>query len=79
MQCEECGTEFNAIYRFTDWDNDFNDQYGSYEQCLILFNEAVKDEPTGRYSIYDVSECPKCETFKDEGILFNEKCPEYEV
>jgi len=76
-KCEICGNELNPLFRFTDWDNDSNDEYGSYDFCLKLFNQAVKEDPEGRYSIYDVSECPVCEDFKDEGVLFNEKCPVY--
>lgn len=77
MICENCKAKMKECYRFTDWDNDGNDQYGTYDECLRIYNEAVSENPTGRYSIYDVSECPKCEDFKDEGILFNEKCPTY--
>ena len=57
------------MYRFTDWNNELNDVYGTYKQCLKLFNEAVRKDPEGRYSIYD--------TRTDEGILFNKNCPEY--
>jgi hypothetical protein len=44
-----------------------------------MFDEAVAEDSEARVSIYDVSECPECESFKDEGVLFNEKCPEYQV
>ncbi len=76
MKCPECKKEINECYRFTDWYYDFNDGYGTYEQCFEIFTKAVKEEPEGRFSIYDVSEC-NC-GFKDEGVLFNEFCPEYD-
>jgi hypothetical protein len=56
-------------FRFTDWDNESNDRYGTYEKCLELFNKAVENNPEGRYSIYNVE--------TDEGVLFNKKCPVY--
>jgi len=79
VKCEECGTELTDCFRFTDWENDSNDQYGTFDECKIMFDKAVAEDETGRYSIYDVSECKECEDFKDEGIVFNEKCPEYEI
>lgn len=78
-KCDNCGAVLNRLYRFTDWHNDSNDQYGSYDECFKLFSEAVKGNPEGRYSIYDVSECPKCGDRNDMGVLYNENCPEYEV
>lgn len=75
--CEDCGEEINEMFRFTDWEKDFNDRIGIYKKCLKLFNKAVKENPEGRYSIYDISEC-KC-GIRDEGVLFNEKCPEYKT
>jgi len=77
MKCENCEEELRVCFRFTDWENDANDEYGDYDHCLGLFNEAVERNETGRYSIYDVSSCESCGESKDEGILFNEKCPEY--
>ncbi len=79
IKCDCCGTKLKDCFRFTDWDNDSNDEYGTFKECEKMFNEAVAEDETGRYSIYDVSECPKCENFKDEGVLFNKKCPDYEV
>jgi len=79
MNCENCGHELKECYRFTDWYNDHNDEYGTYDQCKKMFDEAVAEDSEARVSIYDVSECPECESFKDEGVLFNEKCPEYQV
>ena len=67
----------NEIYRFTDWDQESNDEYGTFEECLVIFKKAVLQEPKGRFSIYDVSECLECGSSKDEGILFNEYCEEY--
>jgi hypothetical protein len=58
-------------YRFTDWYNEANDFYGSLRECKAKFAAAVKDDPDGRFSIYDIS------GDFDEGIIFNEKCPEY--
>ena len=77
MKCENCENELTEHYRFTDWENDSNDEYGTFEECKKMFDEAVKENPEGRYSIYDVSECKECESFKDVGILYNENCPEY--
>jgi len=48
MKCDVCGTKLNECYRFTDWDNDRNDEYGTYEECLKIFNQAVKDDETAR-------------------------------
>jgi len=79
MKCENCNSEMNEAYRFTDWHYEENDEYGTYEECLVMFNNAIKLNPTGRFSIYDVSECPKCEESKDEGVLFNENCTEYQL
>lgn len=56
-------------FRFTDWYNEKDDFYGNWQECKTIFDMAVKDEPEGRFSIYDVS--------KDEGVLFNENCPDY--
>jgi len=73
----ECGNKLQEDYRFTDWNNDSNDVYGTFEECKKRFDEFVEENPEGRYSIYDVSGCEECgETF-DEGIVFNEKCEEY--
>ena len=77
MKCKDCGKEINEDYRFTDWDYDVNDCYGTYEECLELFKKAVKENPEGRFSIFDRSGCD-CGT-KDEGILYNENCPEYKL
>ena len=57
------------MYRFTDWYDERNDDYGSYKYCKKLFDKAVAENPEGRYSIYD--------TDTDEGVLFNTNCPEY--
>jgi hypothetical protein len=73
----ECGGKMVVCFRFTDWYNDYNDEYGTFEQCQKLFDEAVKNDPEGRYSIYDVSICSECEETRDEGIVFNEQCEEY--
>jgi hypothetical protein len=74
MLCENCGKELTEMYRFTDWYDDSNDEYGTYEECLAIFNNVVKENPEGRYSIYDVSECSHCNFMKDEGILYNPNC-----
>lgn len=78
-KCDECGAVMNECYRFTDWDYDQNDSYGTFDECKKVFDKAVEENETGRYSIYDVSECPKCETFFDEGVEFNTKCPDYNL
>jgi hypothetical protein len=59
------------MFRFTDWYNDDNDRYGTYDECLKIFKERVANNPEGRFSIYD--------TEKDIGIKYNEQCPEYKV
>lgn len=59
------------LYRFTDWNSDGNDRFGSYSFCLKIFKEKVKDNPDGRYSIYDLD--------TDEGVLFNKKCSVYQM
>jgi predicted oxidoreductase len=78
MICENCNKKMEEVYRFTDWDNDYNDTYGNWKECKKIFDKAVKEEPKGRFSIYDVSCCPNCETNNDEGVLFNTNCPVYE-
>lgn len=75
VKCKECNKEIKEHYRFTDWKHSNNDEYGTYDECLKIFKKAIKEEPKGRFSIYDVSECD-C-GMKDEGILFNRNCPEY--
>lgn len=55
--------------RFTDWDQEDNDRYGTFTECKEIFDKAVKDDPEGRFSIYDMD--------LDVGILFNENCPVY--
>lgn len=77
--CEECKTKMDLQFRFTDWDNDSNDQYGTYDECVTMLKKAIQDEPEIRASVYDISQCPKCESSRDEGIIFNEKCPEYKT
>lgn len=78
MKCEVCGKKMDEQYRFTDWENDYNDIYGILEECKKVFNKVVKENPKGRFSIYDISYCPNCDEQKDEGIIFNKKCPEYQ-
>lgn len=78
MECPNCSSKMVIVYRFTDWDNCSYDKMGTYEECQKWFDEAVKDEPEGRFSIYDVSDCLECGFEHDEGVLFNEKCPVYE-
>jgi predicted oxidoreductase len=78
MICEICNKKMDEQYRFTDWDNDYNDVFGNWKECKKLFDKAVKDEPKGRFSIYNVSYCSNCDESNDEGILFNENCEEYQ-
>ena len=59
-------------YRFTDWYNELNDSYGTWKECKRRFDAAVKADPQGRFSIYDVT------GDNDFGVLWNEKCPDYE-
>jgi len=75
--CENCKHKMNPSFRFTDWEEDRNDQYGTYDECVEMLKKAIQEEPEIRASVYDVSECPECEYFRDEGIVFNEKCPTY--
>lgn len=78
VYCDRCNKMIERQFRFTDWDNDFNDVYGDFDCCLIWFNQAVKEEPTGRFSIYAVTSCEDCDSIlEDEGVLFNENCEEY--
>ena len=44
------------MYRFTDWYNEERDCYGSYEECLVLFNKAVMEDKEARVSIYLVED-----------------------
>ena len=78
VYCENCKTVIDRQFRFTDWDYDQNDEYGNFEDCLRMFNEAVKEDPQGRFSIYAVTICKECdECIEDEGVLFNDNCPAY--
>ena len=61
------------IYRYTDWENECNDFIGTYKQCEKVFDKAVKENPELRCSIYDITE-----DNNEEGVLFNENCPEYQ-
>ena len=79
MKCEECGEKMSDDYRFTDWYEDSNDEYGTFKECKKIFDTAIKKDKEGRYSIYDISYCKKCDYCKDEGILYNENCSEYKV
>lgn len=75
--CEECGAKMELGFRYTDWHCEQNDTYGNFEECKEIFDEAVKEYPELRCSIYDISYCPKCENERDEGIIFNDNCEEY--
>lgn len=78
IYCETCNKMIERQFRFTDWDNDYNDVYGDFDFCLKLFNKAIKEDPEGRYSIYAVTICDDCDNvIEDEGVLFNESCPVY--
>lgn len=78
IYCEECKKMIPRQFRFTDWNNDNNDSYGNWEECLKWYHQAVKEDPTGRYSIYAVTICDECDSMlEDEGILFNKNCEEY--
>ena len=72
----ECGKKLQEGYRYTDWHYEQNDTYGTFQECLKIFNNAIKEDPELRCSIYDISYC-ECGNEFDEGIIFNEKCPEY--
>lgn len=61
----------SKMYRFTDWYDEGKDEVGTYRECKKIFDKAVEENPEGRFSIYD--------TDTDEGVLFNEKCPEYSL
>lgn len=61
----------SKMYRFTDWYAEGKDEFGTYRECKKIFDKAVAENPEGRFSIYD--------TDTDEGVLFNEKCPEYNL
>lgn len=74
-KCKECGSKITKSFRYTDWWNEENDVWGTYEECLAVFNKAIKENDSLRCSIYDFSGCD-CD-HKEEGILFNENCPEY--
>jgi hypothetical protein len=76
--CDKCNKVIERQFRFTDWENDLNDVYGDLDCCLEWFNQAIAEEPTGRFSIYGVTICEDCGSMlEDEGVLFNENCEEY--
>jgi hypothetical protein len=65
-------------FRFTDWNNDTNDVFGDLDCCMGWYENAIKHNPTGRYSIYAITICEDCDSIlEDEGVLFNPDCPEY--
>lgn len=76
--CDGCNKLITRQFRFTDWYDETQDVYGSFECCLNWFNKAVEENPEGRYSIYAVTICEDCDSMlEDEGVLFNDGCPEY--
>jgi len=78
--CDRCNKMIPRQFRFTDWENDLNDTYGDWDCCLIWFNQAVKENPEGRYSIYAVTICDDCDSIlEDEGVLYNSKCEVYKT
>ena len=68
-----------TMYRFTDWYYEQNDSwFDTFEEAEECFNKFVEDNPEGRYSIWAITEHEEGE-FEEEGVYFNENCPEYEV
>lgn len=75
--CTRCKKPYVGDYRFTDWHNDENDVFGTWDDCRKIFDKAKKENPRGRFSIYNCGNCPHCGEEYDEGILFNQDCLEY--
>jgi len=76
--CDRCNKMIPRQFRFTDWENDLNDVFGDWDCCLSWFNQAIAEEPTGRFSIWGVTICENCDSsLEDEGVLFNENCEGY--
>ena len=78
IYCEDCKKEVIRDFRFTDWYYEENDVFGTWEDCLEEFNKAIKEDETGRFSIYAVTICDNCDSeLEHEGVIFNEKCEVY--
>jgi len=76
--CDRCNKMIPRQFRFTDWENDKADVFGDLDCCLSWFKKAIIEEPKGRFSIYAVTICEKCDSLlEDDGVLFNTKCDEY--
>ena len=61
-------------YKFIDWYNDSNDLYGKIGECRARYNQMIAEDPERRCSIYKIYA-----DGTEEGILFNENCPEYKL
>jgi len=80
IYCDECDKMIPRQFRFTDWDEDRNDVLGNWVCCIECFNQAVSENPEGRYSIYAVTICNDCDSMlEDEGVYYNLDCPNYAV
>lgn len=52
------------MYKVVDWYNEYNDIIvDTLQEAKSIFHKWVRKEPTGRFSIYDLS--------VDEGIIFS--------
>ena len=65
------------MYKFIDWYNESYDRYcDTFEEAKKLFDEAIAENKEARVSIYLIQEEIEG-VFDEEGILFNDNCPDY--
>lgn len=71
--CEKCKRIIDRQFRFTDWNNQYNDDLGNWEECKRWFDEAVNKNPKGRFSIWAVTICPYCEMLLEDDEVNSEE------
>lgn len=74
--CEHCKTKLLEQFRYTDWENESEDEYFDNEKtalidCIEYYIEKLKYQSNDNISIYDVSYCPECDENNDKGIYYN--------
>ncbi len=77
VTCDICTGPVVEYYRYTDWYEEYNDNYGTWEECLKLFKEAYLKDPKKRIVIYDVSNCSCGGVNYEEGVFYNEDAEAY--
>lgn len=76
--CPDCGGDTIISYRFVDYYNESNDVIcNTLDEAKQIMHARVEDDRELRCSIYRDEWCEHCQEVAEEGIIFNEKCPEY--